>query len=164
MEIDIIDLTADEYKDLNAVQLSMVRIAQVRKNKILSNAALKKAASIRRLVDNGFVRSTLFTAEQDRIDAEAEAEIEILKNDLINQLAYEQLQSTGNEAGAYAYPSNPNYYLSYSERFLVVRNYYMNRTSDPNARLAAYGADSLAREYLGEYYQTLYDLLASYCT
>lgn len=163
MEIDIIDLTSDEYKDLNAVQLSMVRAAQVRKNNILKKAAQRKAETIRRLTDKNMVRSSIYTAEQTRIDAEADEEIELLTNDLYSQLAYEKLQSTGNESGVYAYPANPNYYLSYSERFLVVRNYYMNRTSDANARLAAYGADTLAREYLGEYYQTLYDLLASYC-
>ncbi len=53
--------------------------------------------------------------------------------------------------------------MSYSERFLVVRQYYMDVTSDPNARLKAFGADTLARSYLGEFYQTLYDLLRSYC-
>ena len=46
--------------------------------------------------------------------------------------------------------------------FLVVRSYYMDITSDAEARLVAYAMDSLARTYLGEYYATLYDLLASY--
>ena len=38
----------------------------------------------------------------------------------------------------------------------------MDITSDAEARLEAYAMDSLARTYLGEYYATLYDLLASY--
>ena len=48
------------------------------------------------------------------------------------------------------------------QRFLVVRSYYMDITSDAEARLEAYAMDSLARTYLGEYYATLYELLASY--
>ena len=38
----------------------------------------------------------------------------------------------------------------------------MEITSDAEARLEAYAMDTLARSYLGEYYATLYDLLASY--
>ena len=59
--------------------------------------------------------------------------------------------------------ANPNYNLTPSQRFLVVRNYYMQSTEDPDARLAAYAQDTLARQYLGEFYVTLYDLLAAYC-
>lgn len=163
MQIDIVDLTSDQYKNLNTIQLALVRAAQAQKDVVVKNAEDEKGKMIRSLVDNNLVRSTLYYAECERIDAEREAAVERIRNDLDFQLAYENLQSTGNSSGVYSYPSNPNYYLSYSERFLVVRNYYMNRTSDPQARLNAYGMDSLAREYLGEYYQTLYDLLASYC-
>ena len=85
------------------------------------------------------------------------------KEDLLYQLAYEALGSEGDENGPYRYPENPNYNLSPSQRFLVVRNYYMQATDDPDARLQAYAMDTLARQYLGEYYTTLYDLLASYC-
>ena len=97
------------------------------------------------------------------IESEKQKEIEAIKSDLDYQLAYESLGSSGNENGPYRYPQNPNYTLTYSERFLVVRNYYMEQTSDPNARLKAYGMDTLAKSYLGQFYQTLYDLLLSYC-
>lgn len=163
MEIDIIDLTANEYKTLNGAQLALVRIAQLRKNKILGQASLDKAAAIRKLADHNFVRSTIYTAEQERIDAEAAEKIEILKNDLLYQISNKKLQSTGASGTTYAYPYNPNYNLSDSERYTVVKNYYMTYMNDPNARLEAYKTDTLARAYLGEYYQTLYSYLASYC-
>ncbi|MCI8500301.1 MAG: hypothetical protein HFE28_06815 [Clostridia bacterium] len=163
MAIDIIDLTSDKYKNLNSLQLAMVRAAQAEKDKVTAAAAQEKQKLVNKLVQQNIVRSTLFEAENSRIDAQTEADVDWLRADLEHRLAYENLQSSGNESGVYSYPSNPNYYLPYSERFLVVRNYYMNRTSDPNARLNAFSMDSLAREYLGEYYQTLYDLLASYC-
>ena len=94
---------------------------------------------------------------------EAEEQIAAVKDDLDYQLAYEALGSEGDENGPYRYPENPNYNLTPSQRFLVVRNYYMQSTEDPDARLAAYAKDTLARQYLGEFYVTLYDLLAAYC-
>lgn len=86
-----------------------------------------------------------------------------MREDLNHQLAYESIGSEGNENGPYRYPENPNYSLSNSQRFLVVRQYYMGVTTNAEARLQAYAMDTLARSYLGEFYQTLYELLASYC-
>ncbi len=163
MTIDIIDLTDPEYSDLSPVQLSMVRVAQAKKDKILATAEEEKAEMFQVLTSNHFERSTAYDLYVQQVDADAEEQVNTVREDLILQLAYESLGSEGDENGPYRYPQNPNYNLSYSERFLVVRNYYMEATDDPNARLQAYGMDSLARSYLGEFYQTLYDLLASYC-
>ena len=163
MTIDIVDLTDPEYSDLNAVQMAMVRTAQVKKNEILAKADEEKAGISQRLVANNFARSYVQVMANARITTAANAQIQALKEDLDYQLAYEALESEGNENGPYRYPENPNYNLMPSQRFLVVREYYMNVTDDPDARLQAYTVDTLARSYLGEYYITLYDLLASYC-
>ena len=163
MTIDIVDLTDPNYSDLSPVQLAMVRAAQAKKDKILAEAEEEKERYFYMMLANNVVRSSALEAKKKAIDKEAEAEIERVKSDLDYQLAYEALASEGNENGPYRYPENPNYNLSYSQRFLVVRQYYMEATSDPDARLQAYSMDTLAREYLGEYYQTLYELLASYC-
>ncbi len=163
MTIDIVDLTDPEYSDLNAVQMAMVRTAQVKKNEILAKADEEKAEICRRLVANNFARSYVQVMANARITTAANAQIQALKEDLDYQLAYEALESEGNENGPYRYPENPNYNLMPSQRFLVVREYYMSVTDDPDARLQAYTVDTLARSYLGEYYITLYDLLASYC-
>lgn len=163
MTIDIVDLTDPEYSDLNAVQMAMVRTAQVKKNEILAKADEEKAEISRRLVANNFARSYVQVMANARITTAANAQIQALKEDLDYQLAYEALESEGNENGPYRYPENPNYNLMPSQRFLVVREYYMSVTDDPDARLQAYTVDTLARSYLGEYYITLYDLLASYC-
>lgn len=163
MVIDIIDLTDENYKNLSSVQLAMVRAAQAKKDKIVSDAEAEKGELFRMLLSNNAARSSLLGCGRAEIDASAEKEIEAVRSDLLHQLAYEGIGSEGNEYGPYRYPENPNYNLSYSQRFLVVRNYYMGATDDPSARLQAYAIDSLAREYLGEFYQTLYELLASYC-
>lgn len=163
MTIDIVDLTDEKYADLNAVQMAMVRAAQVKKNEIVAEADEEKASIQRRLVANNFARSYVQVMANARINTAQYKAIEALKEDLDYQLAYESLGSEGNEQGPYRYPENPNYNLTPSQRFLVVREYYMSVTDDPDARLQAYTVDSLARTYLGEYYATLYDLLASYC-
>ena len=162
MTIDIVDLTDPEYSDLNAVQVAMVREAQEKKNEILAEAQREKEEYRSMLVANNTARNTFFALTSARVDAEAQAKIAAVKDDLDFQLAYEALGSEGNESGPYRYPENPNYNLTPSQRFLVVRNYYMQSTDDADARLAAFTADTLARAYLGEFYTKLYDLLEMY--
>ena len=162
MTIDIIDLTDPQYADLSPVQLSMVRVAQGKKNDILAKADAERKELLYLLLRNENARSSVRAREETRIKAQADADVEVVKEDLLHQLAYESIGSEGNENGPYRYPENPNYNLSYSQRFLVVRNYYMEVTDDAAARLEAFRMDTLARAYLGEFYQTLYDLLASY--
>lgn len=163
MVIDIVDLTDEKFSDLNSVQLAMVRAAQSKKNAVLAETEQEKGEVFRLLLSLNTARSSVLQCRYAELDAQAAEKIDAVREDLLHQLAYESLGSEGNEYGPYRYPENPNYNLTYSQRFLVVRNYYMQATDDPNARLQAYSMDTLAREYLGEFYSTLYDLLASYC-
>lgn len=163
MVIDIIDLSDENYKNLSAVQLAMVRAAQAKKDKILSEADELCGELFRMALSNNAVRSTALRDRLAKERADAQRQVEAVRADLLYQIAYEGIGSEGNEQGPYRYPENPNYNLSYSQRFLVVRNYYMQATDDPNARLQAFAMDTLAKEYLGEFYRTLYELLASYC-
>ena len=161
MKIDIVDLSSPQYSDLSPVQLAMVRAAQAKKNAVTAKRDAELKELLYLLLVNNNARSYVRTRETERIKAQAEADIEVIRDDLNYQLAYEALGTEGNENGPYRYPENPNYNLGYSQRFLVVRNYYMGITP-ADARLEAYRMDTLARSYLGEFYQTLYDLLASY--
>ncbi len=162
MEIDIIDLTDPEYQNLTPVQLAMVRAAQTKKNAIVAENDEEKKKLFYFMLSNNTARSNIRTFENERLDALAEEKIAAVREDLIQQIHFEAIASEGNEAGPYRYPENPNYNLSAPQRFLVVRNYYMDVTSDPATRLQMYTMDTLARAYLGEYYQTLYELLAQY--
>ncbi len=163
MVIDIIDLSDENYKNLSAVQLAMVRAAQAKKDKLLSEADELCGELFRMALSNNALRSTALRDRLAKERADAQRQVEAVRADLLYQIAYEGIGSEGNEQGPYRYPENPNYNLSYSQRFLVVRNYYMQATDDPNARLQAFAMDTLAKEYLGEFYRTLYELLASYC-
>lgn len=162
MVIDIVDLDEEQFQNLTSVQLSMVRAAQAKKDKILKSAEEKKEKFLRTLLSNRVARSTMIEDYGASADRDAETEIAVVKEDLLYQLAYEGAYSDGNEFGPYSYPENPNYKLASPQRFLIVRDYYMHITTDAEARLEAYAMDTLAKSYLGEYYQTLYDLLASY--
>ncbi len=164
MEIDIIDLTDPEYADLSEVQLSMVRAAQTKKNAIVAENEAEKKKIFYFMLSCNTLRSNIRLFEEERLDALAEEKISAVREDLILQLRFESIASEGNDAGPYRYPENPNYGLSASQRFLAVRNYYMEVTDDAAVRLQMYTMDTLARAYLGEYYQTLYELLAQYVT
>lgn len=163
MVIDIIDPDDEQFQNLSELQLSMIRAAQTEKNEILLKAEAKKETLFLAALSRNTARSSALQDAYEKIDLDAEADVDVVREDLLHRLAYDSLYADGNENGTYRYPENPNYNLNYSQRFLVVRDYYMHVTTNPQARLEAYGMDSLARTYLGEFYQTLYDLLASYC-
>lgn len=162
MTIDIIDLTDPAYSDLSPIQLAMVRAAQAKKDDIVASYAREKEQALAIQIAGNTARSAARGYQDAYFDRLAEEEVDGVREDLLYQLAYEALGTEGNEKGPYRYPENPNYTLTPSQRFLVVRNYYMEVTDDPSARLAAYRGDTLARSYLGEFYETLYDLLARY--
>ncbi len=163
MVIDIIDPNAPEYQNLTNLQLAMIRAAQTEKDQILASAEEEKEKVFLKLLKNNMARSSVYRNRCDEIDVEAAGKVDVVREDLLHRLAYESLYGDENENGKYRYPENPNYNLDYPQRFLVVRDYYMHVTANAQARLDAYSMDSLARSYLGEFYQTLYDLLASYC-
>jgi len=162
MDIDIIDLGDPNYQELTAVQLAMVNTAQRKKNEITRKLNEEKREMLILAISNRTARSTAIKLRLSDLDIAAEEEIAAIREDLDYQLRYEAYISEGNEIGPYRYPENPNYNLNYSQRFLVVRAYYMHVTDNADARLQAFAMDSLARQYLGSYYNTLYDLLASY--
>lgn len=163
MVIDIIDPNAPEYQNLSQLQLAMIYAAQTEKNQILDTFAQKKQDVFLKLLKNNVARSSALANVCADYDAEAARRVDVVREDLLHRLAYESLYGDANENGTYRYPENPNYNLDYPQRFLVVRDYYMHVTTDSHTRLKAYEMDSLARSYLGEFYMTLHDLLASYC-
>ncbi len=162
MTIDIIDLTDPKYADLNAVQLAMVRAAQAEKNKAVAHCEEEIKELFYYFLGRNTARASALSEETEQLRTERDEEVERIREDLLYRLATEALGNEGNEYGPYRYPENPNYGLSYSQRFLIVREYYMSMAGDAASRLEAYRLDTLARTYLGDFYATLYDLLASY--
>ncbi len=54
-----------------------------------------------------------------------------------------------------------DYTLSYTDRYNIVRDYYL-AIENPAERMALYTADDTAKRYLGSYYSTLYNVLYTY--
>lgn len=162
MTIDIVDLTDPAYQGLNATQLSSVREAQAKKNELTRKYRESVKSLFYHFVGNNTAHSSALDRELQALGERLTEEVDALREELLEEISREIIDPDGNEYGPYSYPENPNYSLNYSQRFLVVRSYYMKAESNAYARLEAYKIDSLARTYLGDYYQTLYDLLASY--
>lgn len=162
MKIDIIDLSDPEYKDLSPVQLAMVRAAQLKKNHADDEFEVQKKEYTFIFANHNLVATSELETHLKTIESNRDKEVEAIREDLQYQLAYEALGTEGNANGPYRYPQNPNYSLTPSQRFLVVRNYYMETVDDPAARYEALRGDNLARSYLGDFYATLLDMFASY--
>ena len=162
MNVDIIDLEEENFRNLNTLQLAMVYAAQTQKDQIVAAAEAKKTNYLNTLLKHNMSRSTILEDVVAEVDAATETQIAAVKEDLLYRLAYSDRFGDGNEFGPYHYPENPNYKLTYEQRFLVVRDYYMHLNVNAQTRLSLFGLDTLAADYLGYYYQTLYELLKSY--
>lgn len=160
MEIDIIDLSLPEYQDLTREQREMVRLAQIEKEALLAADEAEKRKLFYQLLERRTARGTLQRFEAERIGKETEEKIEELRQNLIQQM-YLIAENTDEEGkDNYRYPNKLNMELPPSQRLMVVENYYLNKESDPATRLAIYTMDTVAKSYLGDLYETLYEILA----
>ena len=79
MQIDIIDLTQLEFKDLSKEQFSLVVEAQLKKNAVERELAAEKRELYYRCLERNTERSSVRIYEEARLDAAAEKEIGELK-------------------------------------------------------------------------------------
>lgn len=161
MKIDIIDIDDDTYQQLTSLQLSLIVEAQAKKDDILAKAQTNKQKQFQIFVTNNVARSSLVQDYNAELDTKAERQIQAIREQLLYDIALKNRFQDGNEFGKYSYPANPNPNLTESERFLVVREYYM-QISNAQKRFEEFQQDEFAVTYLGKFYRTLYELLKSY--
>lgn len=165
MDFDIIELTNAEVEALTIVQLKLLRTAQQKKDALFHQ--LKKDLKTYELMTytNGVNMSSLYEAKRSELETEYEYQVEILREQLIFNMSLNEPTSDGETGGSgsdnAAYPVD--YELSYLERYVLVRDYYMT-IEDPDERIALLAADEVARKYLDSYYTTLYNYLYSFTT
>lgn len=161
MEFDIIELTDEELKGLNAVQMKMLRTAQQKKNALYRTADKEFAIFKNIVMTNGMLQSTLLDAKRAELDNELKYQCAILADNLIYNMSLNapdgETGGEGDESAGYIV----DYSLSYTERYVIVRDYYF-AIADRDERMALYTADQVARNYLGTFYSTLYDVLDTY--
>ena len=153
--IDIIDFTDMQFSYLTKGQLQTVNSAQQKKNRLYKNLQQSLRRAKHRLVKNGVFKSEIYELTKERLTAEYEADVEMVKQNLLFYLHYSMRpdQSTTDSA-----PYVVNYALPIEERLKIVKEFYEGEYGTDYQRLfAAFELDTIAPQYLGELYAALYD-------
>ena len=163
MTFDIIDISKEEAEQLETVQLKLLRTAQQKKNELWHKLQTQLTEYKLLLHANGAHESSLYECFENEMTAEYERQIDVLREQLIFNMSLkepthdDETGDNGNDSSGYLV----DYELSYIERYIQVRDYYMT-IENPAERLALYAADEVAMKYLGTYYNTLYNHFLQY--
>lgn len=164
MRFDIIDITEDRLKELSVVQMKMLRTAQQKKDELVRKFE-KELNMFRSVVfTSGMKNSTLIEDKDRELRDELGYQTALLADNLIYNMSLNE-PSNGGDIGGDGGDEEAGYIvdytLTYNERYIIVRDYYLAIT-DPDERMALYAADETAKKYLSSYYTTLYNVLATY--
>ena len=164
MEFDIIEITEEELDMLTTIQLKLLRTAQQTKNELGRKMHKELAVYAALCKTNNAQVSTLYADKQAELQADFDYEVGVLREQLIFNMSLgeptddgETGGDIGDDEGGYVV----DYDLSYIERYILVRDYYLT-IEDPVERLALLAADDTAKDYLSSYYTALYDYLSTF--
>lgn len=158
MKIDIISYTDEQYAALASEQILEVQSAQLKKNKLDAAFADALEKEKNRLSARGLLQSSYWELFVERLSKSHEQEVENLRAAL---LFYLRFTTRPDENVAGDAPYTVNYAMTIAERLAVVRTYYDTKYADGAERFAAFKADKIAPNYLGEEYAPLYDYYLS---
>ena len=163
MNFDIIDISSEEAEKLETVQLKLLRTAQQKKNELEQKLKVQLDEYKCMTYTNGVQFSSLYEDFEKKTTAEYERQVEVLREQLIFNMSLKEPTHDDETGGSGSDDTGylVDYELSYIERYIQVRDYYM-AIEDPNERLALYRADKVAMKYLGSYYNSLYDYLIQF--
>ena len=164
MQFDIIDITDEEAEKLSVVQMKMLRTAQQKKDELYRKAEKDKAMFKSIVLTSGMKNSTLMDAKSGEIQSELDYQVAVLTDNLIYNMSLNEPTSgddLGGENSDEGVGYIVDYSLSYNERYVIVRDYYLS-IPDPDERMAMYHSDTTAMKYLSSYYSTLYNVLRTY--
>ena len=165
MLFDIIDIPEEEFAKLNVKQMKLLRAAQRNKDELVRKAQSEVEQFRLKILSAGMKRSSLLEDKKKEIDSEVNYRCAVLADDLIYNMSVCKTTTNGGSSGGGGSDSETGYLvdysLSYSERYVIVRNYYL-AIKDVDVRMKKYAADEVAKKYLGSYYGTLYNVLATY--
>ncbi len=159
MTFDIVTFSQEQLDALSNVQMQLLRTAQKNKNKLQHDMENDLALFKKLLLTNGMYNSTLYSQKEAALLAEFNYQVEILKEQLLYALSINEPfpdQEADQEKVGYIV----DYSLSYTERYAIVREYYL--ALDAATRMNLYTNDDVAKRYLGNYYTTLYNVLYTY--
>ncbi len=163
MNYDIIEITEADLLEMNVIQQKLIRTAQQKKNELAHKMEQELAAYKQLLYSNGMINSSLYADVEQELTDEFNYQIDILREQLIYNLTVKEPTNAGETGDSGSDDSSylVDYELSYLERYVLVRDYYLT-IEDPNERLNLLAADTVAQEYLGSYYNSLFNYFASF--
>ncbi|MCH5147527.1 MAG: hypothetical protein J1F61_05980 [Clostridiales bacterium] len=160
MTFDIIEIDDEILKNYSAVQMQLLRTAQKKKNELQHKMEIELAMFDKMILGNGMKNSTLHAHKNAELKAEFNYQVDILREQLLYALELnEPFPDQDEEQEMVGYIVD--YTLTYSERYKIVREYYMS-IEDPALRMKLYTNDDVAKRYLDSYYSVLYNVLYSY--
>ncbi|MDE7439254.1 MAG: hypothetical protein K2N23_01915 [Clostridia bacterium] len=159
MQYDVISITDEELKKLKKEQVTLLRTAQQKKDELVRKAAKQMLSFKEKVLTAGMKHSSLYQLKHIEVYEELNHSCTLLADNLIyNMSLFDNTESSG---GSTSTGYLVDYSLSYNERYMIVRNYYL-KIEDVDTRMAKYSKDETAKKYLGSYYGTLYNVLATY--
>ncbi len=160
MTFDIIDITQDEVDLLTTVQKKLLRTAQQKKDEMVRKRD-KQLAELRIMVNsNNMQNSSAYAQTSAQIYTDYQTELDVLIEQLNFNMSLKE-PTNGDETGGSGSDNTGyivDYELSYLERYIAVRDYYL-AIEDPNERIALLQEDEVAKKYLNTYYSVLFDYL-----
>lgn len=160
MTFDIIELNEGELEEFSAIQVQLLRTAQKKKNELRHKLESDLELFKKLILGNGTANSTLYEQKKGELEAEFEYQVAILKEQLIYSLDINEPYPDGEEDQEMV-GYIVDYTLSYTDRYAIVREYYLAIDS-PALRMQLYTDDDVAKRYLGSYYSVLYNVLYNY--
>ena len=151
MQFDVIELTEEEIEDLTIAQMKLLRKAQRSKDELIRKAEQDFEQFKQSVWTAGMKYSSLLDDKREEIDNELNYRLDILADDLIYNMS---ISDGGEQVVGYLV----DYSLSYNDRYIIVRDYYL-AIEDKNLRMKKYESDAVAKKYLGDYYNILYNIL-----
>ena len=152
MEINIIDFTSEQFSKLSNDQLSDVKTAQLKKNRLERELEVKKRELQSKMLRNGTIRSDVYKQLIKELTLRYEMEIESVRDGLLFYLQYSAKPSS-------SAPYTVDYTLSMDDRLDIVWGYYNDTYTDAVEKYEAFAVDTVAPSYLGEFYAPLKDNL-----
>lgn len=160
MIFDIIPVTSEDLDKYSSMQMQLLRNAQKKKNELQHNMEKEVQVYADLLRTHNMHNSALLEQKKAALNEEFEYEVDILREQLLYSIALnEPYPEPGEGEGDVGYIVD--YSLSYTDRYAIVRAYYLS-IEDPVERMNRYTNDETARRYLGNYYSTLYNVLYTY--
>lgn len=163
MNIDILNLTEAQISALSYAQRLALYEGQQKKDELTKELETARENAKLSLIALGTARSDMLHYKYLALEEDYEQAVDLLAKQTLDNIesAPSDGETTTVTQTEYSYPSSPNYSLSYPDRFVAVRLYYM-AIDDPTERYSAFLSDTLAKEYLGEYYTTMKYYLKSF--